>query len=423
MKIFAFLALMLLTGASIQQQVMTGSCSATDSQNANSIALAWLQRKGITLNPRPETTTDASVCGTEFTTAGTCCKIDDIKKFVEGNNNAMIAKWKGFIGKIARVKGKFLNGLKKLMPKMNSKDMLAKANLMRTANILASKFSDALDLVPIDDAQIEQSKMWINDFDKNLAEFKTQGKACFDTMKKARANFFCAVCSGNAFKYTEVQSTNEVRLRVASDGCSTIVNQCYPIWKFNFYLTSLLQFINVNKNKKNKDGDNKWASEQKVSSDQLKSLREAFAKCSIDANTKALKCDTTGSSATVTDFYARICRVAFSVTKSNAYVEGSEEVDSGLNDDDSDKTADETEVDTSKSGVVKRLMQNIQSAEPTFGIEPTTTGNIFGSIIADNTGIIPGTSVDTSKAGESATSVGYPITLCFSLLIAFVLTL
>ena len=207
MKYLALAVILLLACSTLQQTTPTPPAppapSCSTSEGANKIALAWIKSKGIEILSNPDKLVGNTMCGGEFATKGTCCKVDKLVEYISKSNDIMANKWRNFIGKISRVKGKFLKGLKQMQSKMNVKDFANKLNILKTNDAVAKKYAEVLQVIPTDAAQLAQSKMWIENFDKNLEEFKTQGRACFEILKKARANFFCAACSFDAGAYSQ----------------------------------------------------------------------------------------------------------------------------------------------------------------------------------------------------------------------------
>ncbi len=403
MKVFGILALMLLLGASMQQAAPSGSCALTGSPN--SYALKWLtSSKGITHNSNPvKATTD--ICGGEFMSVGSCCQIDQLETYVKNTNTAMINKWKAFVDKLGRAK-KLLPMFVKIAAKITSIDVLNKWTGVSSNNSLVSKFQYTLPLLPTTAVQVQEIKNWVAGFETNLAAFKTQAQTCFNSMRKLRANILCAVCSYNAYNYTDIQGASEFRYKIPVEQCGTIVGTCFPIWKFNFYLTSLMQYINVLKSKdKGSTAASVFNSEFKMTPDDIMQVRDAFAECNV--TNMSLTCNGTTPNMTVV---ARLCS-KIPIVQHNGYLEGDASFDEGLSDSDVESVEP-------KIGVNARLLQAAPTAESFIGLAPINTSVVsgyFNKSLSDDK-IVPADTVDTSKAGDASASSGRIFNLAIGLL-------
>jgi hypothetical protein len=392
-KVFVVLAIFLVFGLSLQQTVTpTPSCSLVDTNNQNRFALKWLSSKGITILSAPEKPV-TDICKSEWTTAGTCCKPETVVEYSKQNNEGMAGKWRSYIAKLTKVKHKFMQGLRKIEKKMNAKDIQNKLSKVNQNAALNGKFGQAAMLLPATDAQVKIVKDWILQFDDNIKTFRTQGRECFNTMKTVRSNLLCAACSANAQTYTSAQSDTNVVFRVAQDTCTAVVESCFPIWKFNFYLTTLMQFVNILrlKNKGNSLGS-KFMSQLQMTTATINEVKDSFEKCSIGAD-KKLTCTTL-----VTDHIAKLCKNLFSVNKENGYAEG----DDTFDEDVADNEVENLDAEVENTAAVRLLQTTTAEANVAMEVAPTSSG-VFTQGTATGPQV-PATSVDTSNAGDQGAS-------------------
>lgn len=435
MKAVSIVLLLAIIGASLQQAAPTPSCSSSDTNNANQYALKWLESQKVTLNTTPKTITDTNICGGEWAKSGTCCDVDSLKSFIKGRNDMIAGKWNNFIGKLARVRGKLIGGLKKLTAKLNIKDIKDRAAMITKFPGLLQKFKATQSMLPESQAQIDMLKKWADEFENNIKIFKDQGKSCFDLLKRSRAALLCSVCSGAANTFTAPQNANEINIKINLESCRALTNACFPIWKFNFGLTSILQYINVIKNAKKGDkADTKFKDELNFSEAQFTELKNTFAACTWDNATKKITCtsetpklmqtsntsngtngsntsnnstnNTTPYNPATDDYLIKLCKIAFVINKDNGIVEGSSDAVDDMNDDD----AEEADKDAAKP-VGSRLLQATTAAEPKVGVTVETTpgATTFNSATAES-GLTPDSSVSTASAGDGSTSSARIIT-------------
>lgn len=415
MKVSSIITLCLLMSVVFSQDAPatpTGSCSTTDSTNKNYYVLKWLKAKGVTLLDTPKILDDKTVCGGEFNTAGTCCDLTSVKKFITDSNSGMAGKWGRYISKLARVRGKFMSGFKKITAKMNVNDIKTKMDSIKSNTKIVDKFKAAESILPATAQDVSDIKDFVSNFETEISTFKTQGKICFDALRAARANMFCAACSAKAATYTNTQTAAEAKFKIDYASCSTIVTKCYPVWKFNFRLNALMQYLNVNLSKKRGDSSkNSFKSEKEVTVSDLSSIRETFRNCKFaTATATSLSCINTSTS--VEDYTKGLCSKLFSVNNENGYVEGDETVDSDVTDDEVDTADSNVEPEKTESTpktetvVAKRVLQSA-ATEPaaTFdmGTAVDTTGT-YNNLNADNTGVVPTESVTTASAGNTPNS-------------------
>ena len=426
MKAVSIVLLLAIIGASLQQAATTPSCSTSDQNNANYYALKWLESQKVTLNTTPKNFTDTNICGGDWAKSGTCCDTDSLKTLIKSRNDAAVTRWTNFIGKLGRVRGKLLGGIKKLVTKLSIKDIKDRFAMISKFSAIAPKFSAVERMLPEVQAHIDMLKKWADDFEANIKNFKDQGKTCFDLAKRSRAALYCSLCSGAANSYTAPQNANEVNIKINLESCRTIVNACFPIWKFNFGLTSVLQYINVIKNAKKSDkADTKFTDGLGLSAVQVTDLKNSFAACNWDSGAKNVTCTkpvvvqqsntsngTNGSNASnnssnstvpldqaTSDNLVKLCKLAFTINKDNVFVEGSADAIDDLSDEDADE-ADKS----AATPVSARLLQAATITEPTVGVTvDTNNGTTFASVTTDS-GLTPEASVTTTSAGDASSS-------------------
>lgn len=408
MKVIAILFAILLIGANAQMVEPTPSCST--STGANSIALKWLYDNGVKINTNP-VEADEKYCNGELKTNKSCCDMQSVVDFVKKQNEAIIGKWRSYINQLARIRHKLIKGLEKLGKKMSSKDIEKKMALIRANSNALAKFKRSIAIMPVTDSQVNFLKTWIQSFEGSIQDFKKSGKACFDAMKNARANLLCAVCSGKAATYTEAQSTADVKFRIPYTACTSLVNSCFPIWKFNFGLASVMQYVSILKNSGKGNGANsQFQSEAEVTDQDLSTLKDNFQKCNFTDG--ALKCDLSVIGSKIEDFYTNFCKLGFVANKENAYTEGDESSTKDIEDGD----ADEVEKTAGTEEVAKRILQTA-TTNPNVGIQVSSTGTTFNNFASTTSNIAPSESVDTSKAGDGSNS-GKIITVAISMIAA-----
>ena len=400
MKTFSILLVCLILGMSLQQAVVIPTCSLTDTAaNKNPVVLNWLKSKGVKLNDSPDKTVAADVCNGELTTYGSCCEVTSLRTFIASLNTGLATKWKNYIGRIARIKGKLVSGFNKIASKMNVQDIQNKLNSVKSNPKIANKFANAGAVIPATAEDIAQLKTFFTSFNEYVQTFKTKGKLCFDAMRVARANMFCAACSGRATSLTDVQTSSTASFRIDQNSCNSLVSQCYGIWKFNFFITSMMQYVNVNLAKKKGDSaDNAFKTQKVVSATDLEELKVVFRNCAF-ANTAAttLTCNTIGTIKTAQDLTNTLCTKQFSVNNQNAYLEGDETVDSGVSDDEVQNADADIEA-------AKRVLQAAESTLD-MGVTVETGSNAAYTNMNNATStVVPVESVNTANAGDSTSS-------------------
>ena len=281
MKYLALAVILLLACSTLQQANTTvapvASCNSAESTNPNSMALKWLASKGVQLLSTAEKPA-TDICGGEFKNVGTCCKLDTLTAYTAKVFEFQANKWRVYIAKLGRVRGKFIAGFKKIVTKINAKDIGNKMSLIASTNF-SSKFPYSK-ILPTDAAGVTALKDFTNNFDTQLATFKTQGKVCFEMLKKVRSNIFCAACSLGALNYTGNQTDTQIRFRITQQACTTVVSNCLPIWKFNFQLVTMMQYIDVLKAKtKGANAGSKFKSDMIITDDNQNIIKRIMNDC------------------------------------------------------------------------------------------------------------------------------------------------
>lgn len=407
MKISSIVLLLAIIGASLQQTAPAPSCSRTDTANNNRFALKWLEDKKVTIHATPQTFTDTTVCGGEWAAQKTCCDLNSVKDFIRNQNENVVNRWKNYIGRLSRVRGKFLAGIKKLVPRMSAADIGNRWKMIEKNSVLASRFQAMRLLLPKTQTDINTLKSWAEQFEENIKIFKDQGKNCFETMKKTRAAMLCAVCSGRATTFSQAQSTDSMTFSMTSKGCKDIVNSCYPIWKFNFGLTSIIQYINTIKNakKSTNDSQTKFRNDVTLNDEDTSALRETFAACTWASQN--MTCSN-GTTITIDDHAKRLCRIALVINKENTVTEGDENTIDDLGDSDVDEADQEAAKPVSppiNPPQVMRLMQSAPASDPKVGVAIDDQNGYQGA--TSESGLTPSTTVESNKAGETQTSFGF----------------
>lgn len=407
-KLICAFVLVLLAGSALQQLPTVNTCNVTDTNGKNYQTLQWLSKKGITINANPDTSA-TTICKGAFANGGSCCSIDSLQKYIITANGNVVGKWNSFVAKIAKVRGKFMNGLKVIRNKMNAADVVNKIGFILKNPKIALKFAAAQALAPQTAEDIAQIKSWIDDFETNLATFKTQGKECFNLLKTFRANLFCTACQFNAGNYVQSQTSTDVKFNINADDCKTIVQTCWPVWKFNFQMISLMQYVNLLRAKGKGDAaDNKFASQFSATTTVINDIKDTYRRCNQTA-TKDITCNTMGTSLTNTDHINRFCTTMITINKHNGYLEGDDSFDEGMNDStDVDGVTGEADANATPAAV-RRLQSvtpdpNPSSSDPNIGAAVVSSGGA-PSLLASDTGLIPGASVDTSTAGNTSSSL------------------
>ena len=385
------------------------TCSLTANENGQ--VLRWLKNKEVVLNDEPKIIQDATICNGEFAKSGTCCDVASMKLHIEKVNTKFVDKWSKYIKRLSRIKNKFENGFKKIAKKMNPNDVKNKITGVISDQKLTDKFKSAQSILPSTDKEVIAMKEFVDKFSENIEIFKTQGKVCFEAMKVARANLLCAACSGRAGSLTTTQSSSEAKFRITLESCSNIVVKCFPVWKINFQLTSLMQYVIINNAKKKGDAAcSGIKSEKEVSTSSLSRLKAAFSSCSLPkiGDTK-LTCDSATS--TVDEITKNLCADAISANNDNAYVEGDESIDSDVSDDE----VENTDKDISEA---KRILQSVVASSFDIGVVVDGTNtNTFNDLSSTNTAVVPSSTVTTSDAGNPQSSAAKIFTVLGLLLV------
>ena len=397
--------LCLVIGLALQQVPVVTSCSPTDTvTNKNTAVLKWLTTNSVALEQTASKTGETGVCGTEFTTHGSCCNIASLKTFFQKSNDKLVGKWTSYITKLGRINGKFLGGFNKMLAKANVKDVNNKMTEIKADGTkAASSFGKAEALRPKADDDIAAMKTYFAGFADQIKTFKIDGKKCYDAMKKIRGNLMCAACSARATMFTDSQSDTAAVYRVDQNSCNSLVAACYSTWKLNFMLTTMMQYSAiVLAKKKTAAAGFTLKSEKDVVNSDLESLKAIFKSCSFaKADDKVFTC--TDVSKTHQEWSNMLCSKAFSVNNQNAYVEGDESIDSNVTDDD---------IATADASITTpaRLLQAAPVASFDLGIvvAPAAAPEaVFPSANADGNTLIPATSVTTSAAGDASSTSSY----------------
>lgn len=409
------LILVLSTFGVVLSQQLSYSCSPNDNGNYNAAYLKFLESKKITLVPTP--VIDAKACGGLFAIDGSCCNIASAREYIVFTNSIFIAKWKKYLIKVGNIK-RLMPALRKIQAKLTLTDVKNKKTLLKNKDNSAV-FTKVLPMIPDTQEELDLISNGIKNFDANLQTFKTQGRTCFDAIKTARANSICALCSSKAGNYSS-STGSTLKIRVPMESCSSIINACYPVWKFNFELAATMQYINLLRATKAKANlQVKFQNMVSPSDEDVGKMKNALSRCKLEVKegttTPSLTCNITGTAESIDSLKTNICQNFFSANKLNSLSEGDENVDEDIQD--SEVTAAESEMTTVSTRLLQQAATTTDPKEPTSSdpnliMEPivpatattttttTPTPTTFGSLTASND-MTPGDTADTSTAGDS----------------------
>lgn len=289
--------------------------------------------------------------------------------------------------------------------------------MKRDTKKYGQSFSKNYSLMLSNTEQLNALKDMAEKFEDRLNQFKTQGKECFEAMKVARSNIMCLACSANAGSLVQSTDAASTLIKVSLGDCQALVGKCYPVWKFNFQLTTMTQYYAMLRihEKKADRFDSKFKSAKELSESTLDKISSYFAQCDLN-DKKEIECPKTSEFSSMTNIYKELCGFQFSANQENSYIEGDESVFADIDDND-EKEADKTAENEGKHAAsivhppkiipVKIISPTIniarvlQNAESNFGISIEQGAAYKGLIGNTNSGILAGDSVDTSNAGQS----------------------
>lgn len=399
--LWCLVALMTIS-ASLQQSVE--SCSTTDINNKKLFILQWLKGQNVVINESP-VKPNSDACEGEFKNYGTCCEFNSVKNFNNKMNGNMVLKWKKYIGKLARIKNRFMNGLQKVAKMMNNKEIDARREKCKSDPKTKEKFANVDEMLPDKDSEVAAIQKVIGDFQEQLKMFKTQGKICFNAMRNIRANLMCMACS--ARNWIKDSSSTNSNILIDYTSCSGLVAKCFPIWRFNFQLTAIIQYAQLSIiNKKGDKAGTKFKSDKAMSSSDLDKIKSVFSRCDL-VNGATFNCT---DDVMTRDYTQRLCEILFSMNKQNGYVEGDESIDQDVED------TDITDAETA-SEVIKRLLQTTVSDQSNYnvGVHVHTDSPSVFNLLNENTGLVPTESVETGYAGDSSSSTAFKLAVSLAL--------
>src|SRR3990167_4547938 len=395
MKISSIVLLLAIIGASLQQTAPAPSCSRTDTANNNRFALKWLEDKKVTIHSTPQTFTDTTVCAGEWKSKNTCCDLPTLKEFIQTENSRIVAKWKNYIAKITKFRNQLLPGVLKLVSKLTYADISNRWKIIDNVEALKTQLADARRAVPQDEKDTAFMKDWANKFEDYLRDFRQQGQKCFEMMRTARISAYCGICSGNANNYTEPQNNaDKAVFKIPLDSCIEVGNTCFPVWQFNYMLTSVIQTINLLKLDRNPSTSAKIKFRNEVPLREIEggTIFDAARGCTW-ANQKLMCGDLP---ATLQARATHLCTYGMVVNQINSLIEGDENTLDDMADSDSENAS--TDVSSETGGW--RTLQTLSSSFKVEFLPFETTGY---QSLNKQTGLEPKESVDTSKAGDSTT--------------------
>lgn len=376
-------------------------------EGGNGRVLKWLKSSGISIEQAPKKATE-DICGGDFKTSGTCCNLEQMKAFVKSKNDQAIASWGSYISGLQRINSKIKPFLKKFSLSMSNKHLKTQLAKLKAKPNFQKAFKFSTSLLDMDDSQFTQMKETIAKFDEQLKDFKSNGKKCFETMRKARAMMFCALCDARASQFTLPQVSSDISFRVPYDSCNALVNDCFTTWKFNFEILSIMDFVKIMKAKPTGSEEPEDSlKKDMMSSDRLTATKKAFQACKIEDG--KIACPIAGvNKIDVKTHVSYMCRNLFSVSKTNPYVEGSGKIDEGVTAEELEKKQKDI-IGSIAGGNLdpKKLQEKLAAVaiskrvladDPNIGISAQTspTGT-FQNLMKDDP-VVPTSSVDTEKA-------------------------
>jgi len=353
-----------------------------------------MQSIGVKLFDTPQIVSD-SYCQSEWSTAGTCCDVTTVPDAIKSTNNNIIGKWRSYINQLARIRKQLINNIKKIVKAMDVKKMQKELEKLTKNPKAKGHFGEASMLVPLTPDQIAKVQAWADNFDKNVDNFKTQGKVCFDALKQARSNLFCAMCSGNSEQYIDPDQTDqdETNVKVTQDACSTLVTACFPIWEFNFYLTSTFESLNVMKHGKKPDnGVDNYNNNIKLTLTKSNLLRAAFDMCDYNPTSQKIECTVNGQTIDPTSQISTLCNIALVVSDNNNLLEGDADVAGQISEGDVKGIEEDPELKSSRVISGRRL----QSATVIVGVTASSSSSAYTGMMSTDSGLVPQESVDTN---------------------------
>lgn len=395
------LVLLATFGAGLSQAALAFNCNPTDASNQNHVAIKFLKEKGVELEATPAV--QASSCGGLFSATGTCCKVESINTWTRFANQYMIERWKGYIAKLSKIASRFKAPLQKIQPRMSLADLRNKIDLVKNRSPeIASRFAKVFDILPANEQELLALKDTISNFDDHLATFRKSGAQCFDHMKRYRANAICALCSAKAGEFISKDERNP-KIRIPQADCNKLVDSCISVWRFNLFLLSAIQYVNlVRSSKPNSSATLRYKNLINYDVKAVEALRDGLARCKVDSSLSipSLTCNVTGTAKDISSIRRDLCKHIFSVNKVNALLEGYEDVDEGL--EAADLMAAEADLPVVASA---RLLQVTDPKLPldtdaNVGIEVSTSSEPTFAKIDESTEVVSPETIDSSKAGE-----------------------
>lgn len=328
-RLLICVAVVVLIQATLQQaQEAPAVVACSTKSGANAGVLAWLQKQGVKLNDAVTKTT-GEVCKGEFDVNGSCCVADSLKAIIKQKNEQLVQRTSRFVKVLGRISSKLMKSLAKALPKINNKDLQKKIDLIKAgAGTVASKFREANKLIPNNDAEMSKFKDFIKNYEAQLQEFRKHGANCIQAMNKARANLYCALCSGKAADFLKSTGGENFKVKINKESCDSVVDACFPVWKFNWWVRTAVKYaiVNINRNKGEKAED-KVKSEIELTDSEIEDLKATFDKCKFNAETKKIECDVAATATfKLEDHVKRLCSLAIVVNKQNGALEGDESV-------------------------------------------------------------------------------------------------
>ena len=420
-NLLSLLLVVLFIGTSLQQaKPITPTCSTTNGDN--SIVLKYLQDNGVQINTVPTVSVEIGKGILDRPNIGSCCNPESLKKFIQKKIGYTLEKWKRVAKICGKLKSKLFPAVKRLSQKFNKKSLSDKLNELKRNPIAAQKFREASLMVPSTDAQIENFKKTLASLEDHLENYKKYGAECFKTMVKARSNMIAGMCAGDSGLFTNIKNGNEINFKINAESCTAVTNACFPVWKFNFIVRSVVKYVMINSNRgKGDKAEDKVKKEIELSDTHLEQLKESIDSCSFDAATMKVNCDiTAGSNLKIQDHINRLCGIGLTINKPNAYTEGDESV-GDFEETETESAEKETLLPDVKIEVKinARVMQTASPTDSTtMGIEVASDGTTFNALNSEGTGVIADASMDTSSAGNDDQKSGKMISLSFFALVA-----
>lgn len=396
----------IVLAASIGMSAAQLPSACSTSAGVNSEAFSWLSKRGqdVQIYSTPNKTVP-DVCNSLFVREGSCCDIVTLKTKISKVSSDITTRWTQYIGTLGKFRNVIMKALKKLAPFISANMIEGKIAQLNAVGA-STKLVDILPLIPRDEDSLKKLVEYINGFEDKMKVYKEKAKGCYNILKSARSNIYCAMCAGNNKDFAKPQTSYEFVYKVDADTCQALVGNCLDTWKFNFNVLTMTQLLTVLKMKgKGTDASTSFRSQMFMNNDAIFEFRKAMNTC--DMKDGKIEC-----SADADVNVRKLCSLGFAANKHNGYVEGDASYIADIKDD--ADTVLEKLVETETTNLAtKRLLAT--AVEPTIRIDVEDRTSNYPNLTKADTGIVVVEGdIDVSKAGE-----GEQIKASFRLALAF----